>query len=64
MSAKHPPRKLGLKSGAKLHPHEKDGRLVLTPVTADPIEAARGFLKSRFSLTQDLRLLATRATRI
>ena len=48
MSVKHPLRKLGLKSGAKLHPHEKNGRLVLTSVLADPIEAATGFLKSRF----------------
>jgi AbrB family looped-hinge helix DNA binding protein len=48
-------RKLGLKPGAKVHLAEEEGRLVLTPVPADPIEAATGFLKGRFSLTQDLR---------
>jgi hypothetical protein len=35
---------------------EHDGRLILTPVPSDPIEAATGFLKGKFSLTQDLRL--------
>jgi AbrB family looped-hinge helix DNA binding protein len=48
-------RKLGLKPGAKVHLDEDEGRLVLTPVPSDPIEAATGFLKGRFSLTQDLR---------
>jgi AbrB family looped-hinge helix DNA binding protein len=52
---KHLRRKLGLKPGGKVHLDEEDGRLVLTPVPADPIEAATGFLKGRFSLTQDLR---------
>jgi hypothetical protein len=33
---------------------EDDGRLILTPVPDDPIEAATGFLKGKFSLTQDL----------
>jgi AbrB family looped-hinge helix DNA binding protein len=48
-------RKLGLKPGGKVHLAEEEGRLVLTPVPPDPIEAATGFLKGRFSLTQDLR---------
>ena len=52
---KHLRRKLGLKPGGKVHLAEEEGRLVLTPVPADPIEAATGFLKGRFSLTQDLR---------
>jgi AbrB family looped-hinge helix DNA binding protein len=52
---KHLRRKLGLKPGGKVHLDEEEGRLVLTPVPPDPIEAATGFLKGRFSLTQDLR---------
>jgi len=52
---KHLRRKLGLKPGGKIHLDEEQGRLVLTPVPPDPIEAATGFLKGRFSLTQDLR---------
>ncbi|MGH7926370.1 MAG: AbrB/MazE/SpoVT family DNA-binding domain-containing protein [Candidatus Binatia bacterium] len=36
-------RKLGLKPGGKVHMAEHDGRLILTPVPADPIEAATGF---------------------
>ena len=55
MSVKHPRRKLGLKPGGKLHPDEKNEQLVLIRVPADPIEAATGFLKGRYSLTQDLR---------
>jgi AbrB family looped-hinge helix DNA binding protein len=51
---KHLRHKLGLKPGGKVH-LEEEGRLVLTPVPADPIEAATGFLKGRFSFTQDLR---------
>jgi AbrB family looped-hinge helix DNA binding protein len=47
-------RKLGLKPGGKVHMAEDDGRLILTPVPDDPIEAATGFLKGKFSLTQDL----------
>jgi AbrB family looped-hinge helix DNA binding protein len=52
---KHLRRKLGLKPGGKVHLDEEGGRLVLTPVPSDPIEAATGFLKGRFSLTADLR---------
>jgi AbrB family looped-hinge helix DNA binding protein len=52
---KHLRRKLGLKPGGKVHLDEEEGRLVLTPVPPDPIEAATGFLKGRFSLSQDLR---------
>ena len=52
---KHLRRKLGLKPGGKVHLDEEGGRLVLTPVPPDPIEAATGFLKGRFSLTRDLR---------
>jgi AbrB family looped-hinge helix DNA binding protein len=52
---KHLRRKLGLKPGGKVHLAEEEGRLVLTPVPPDPIEAATGFLKGKFSLTQDLR---------
>lgn len=47
-------RKLGLRPGAKVHMEENEGRLVLTPVPPDPIEAATGFLKGKFSLAQDL----------
>ena len=47
--------KLGLKPGSKVHIAEHDGRLILTPVPSDPIEVATGFLKGKFSLTQDLR---------
>ena len=47
-------RRLGLKPGGKVHLAEEEGRLVLTPVPPDPIEAATGFLKGKFSLTQDL----------
>jgi AbrB family looped-hinge helix DNA binding protein len=53
--SKHLRRKLGLKPGGKVHLAEEEGRLVLTPVPPDPIEAATGFLRGRFSLTQDLR---------
>jgi AbrB family looped-hinge helix DNA binding protein len=52
---KHLRRKLALKPGGKVHLAEEEGRLVLTPVPPDPIQAATGFLKGRFSLTQDLR---------
>ena len=52
---KHLRRKLGLKPGGKVHLDEEEGRLVLTPVPPDPIETATGFLKGRFSLSQDLR---------
>ncbi|HKY08056.1 MAG TPA: AbrB/MazE/SpoVT family DNA-binding domain-containing protein [Candidatus Binatia bacterium] len=52
---KHLRRKLGLKPGGKVHLDEDQGRLVLTPVSPHPIEAATGFLKGRFSLTRDLR---------
>jgi AbrB family looped-hinge helix DNA binding protein len=48
-------RKLGLTPGGKVHLAEEEGRLVLTPVPPDPIEAATGFLKGKFSLTHDLR---------
>lgn len=52
---KHLRRKLVLKPDGKVHLDEEGGRLVLTPVSPDPIEAATGFLKGRFSLTRDLR---------
>jgi len=48
-------KKYGLKPGGKVHLDENDGRLVLTPVPDDPIAAATGFLKGKFSLTDDLR---------
>ena len=51
---KHLRRKLGLKPGGKVHLAEEDGRLVLTPVPPDPIQAATGFLKGNFSLNNDL----------
>ena len=51
---KHLRQKLGLKPGGKVHLAEEEGRLVLTPVPPDPIQAVTGFLKGRFSLTQDL----------
>ncbi len=53
---KHLRKKLGLKPGAKVHLAEEEGRLVLTPVPPDPIAAATGFLKGRFSLTKDILL--------
>ena len=52
---KHMRRKLGLKHGGKVHLAEEDGRIVLTPVPPDPIQAATGFLKGNFSLNNDLR---------
>jgi AbrB family looped-hinge helix DNA binding protein len=48
-------RKLGLKPGDKVHLAEDEGRLVVTPVPPDPIQAATGFLKGKYSLTKDLR---------
>jgi AbrB family looped-hinge helix DNA binding protein len=48
-------RKLGIRPGGKVHLAEEEGRLVLTPVPPDPIQAATGFLKGKFSLTSDLR---------
>jgi AbrB family looped-hinge helix DNA binding protein len=48
-------KRLGFKPGGKVHLAEENGRLVLTPVPADPIAAATGFLKGKFSLTADLR---------
>ncbi len=51
----HLRRKLGLKPGGKVHLAEEEGRLILTPVPPDPIQAATGFLKGKFSLTKDLR---------
>lgn len=47
-------RKLGLKAGGKVHLAEDNGRLIMTPVPADPIAAATGFLEGKFSLTGDL----------
>ena len=47
-------KKLGFKSGGKVQLAEEQGRLILTPVPADPIAAATGFLKGKFSLTEDL----------
>lgn len=52
---KHLRRRLGLKPKGKVHLAEEEGRLVLTPVPPDPIQAATGFLKGNFSLTNDLR---------
>lgn len=51
---KHLRRKLGLKPRGKVHLVEEEGRLVLAPVPPDPIQAATGFLKGKFSLTRDL----------
>lgn len=48
-------RRLGFKPGGRVHLAEEKGRIVLTPVPADPIAAATGFLKGKFSLTEDLR---------
>jgi len=48
-------RKLGLKPGGKIHLTEEEGRLVITSVPPDPIQAATGFLRGHFSLTEDLR---------
>lgn len=48
-------RRLGFKPGGRVHLAEEEGRIVLTPVPADPIAAATGFLKGKFSLTEDLR---------
>ena len=46
-------RKLGLKLGGKVHMAEDDGRLILTPDPADPIQVARsrhGILKGQVLL--------------
>lgn len=51
---KHLRRRLGLKPGGKVHLADDEGRLVVTPVPPDPIQAATGFLKGNFSLTRDL----------
>ena len=51
---KHLRKKLGVKPGYKVHLTEEKGRLILTPVPPDPIQAATGFLKGGFSLTRDL----------
>jgi len=47
-------KKYGFKPGGKVQLMEEDGRVVLAPVPTDPIAAATGFLKGKFSLTQDL----------
>jgi len=47
-------RKLGLKPGARVQLIEQEGQLVVRPVPSDPIAAATGFLKGRFSFTKDL----------
>lgn len=47
-------KKLGLKPRGKVQLTEEEGRLILMPVPDDPIAAATGFLKGKFSLTQDL----------
>lgn len=47
-------KKFGFKPGGKVQLLEEEGRLVLSAVPADPIAAATGFLKGKFSLTQDL----------
>jgi AbrB family looped-hinge helix DNA binding protein len=47
-------KRYGFRPGGKVQLTEEDGRLVLTPVPSDPIAAATGFLKGRFSLTRDL----------
>jgi AbrB family looped-hinge helix DNA binding protein len=51
---KHLREKFGLNPGSKVRLTEEAGRLVLTPVTNDPIAAATGFLQGAFSLTADL----------
>ena len=48
-------KRLGFKPGGKVHLTEEGGRLVVTPVSDDPIAAAAGFLKGKFSLAGDLR---------
>lgn len=48
-------KKFGFKPGGKVHLTEEEGRLVITAVPPDPIAAATGFLKGKFSLTADLR---------
>lgn len=47
-------RKLSLEPGSKIHLAEEGNRLVITPVPADPIGTATGYLKGDFSLTNDL----------
>ena len=47
-------KKYGLRLGGRVQLAEEEGRLVLMPVPEDPIAAATGFLKGKFSLTQDL----------
>jgi len=40
--------------GGKVKLLEEEGRIIIKPLPEDPIEAACGFLKGDFSLTQDL----------
>jgi len=47
-------RKLRLEPGGRVHLSEEGGRLVITSVPPDPIQAATGFLSGHFSLTKDL----------
>ena len=47
-------KRYGVKPGSKVQLMEDAGRLIVKPVPEDPIEAACGFLKGDFSLTEDL----------
>ncbi|NIA10950.1 MAG: AbrB/MazE/SpoVT family DNA-binding domain-containing protein [Nitrospiraceae bacterium] len=44
----------GMDPGGKVQLVEDGERLIVKPVPDDPVEAACGFLKGEFSLTQDL----------
>jgi AbrB family looped-hinge helix DNA binding protein len=47
--------KYGVKPGGKVHILERTEGILLKPAPEDPLEAACGFLKGNFSLTNDLR---------
>ncbi|CAD7774965.1 hypothetical protein BLFGPEAP_01220 [Candidatus Methanoperedenaceae archaeon GB50] len=47
-------KRYGVKPGSKVQLMEDAGKLIVKPVPEDPIEAACGFLKGEFSLTEDL----------
>ena len=46
--------KYGVKPGGKVHILEQSEGILIKPAPEDPLEAACGFLKGDFSLTDDL----------
>jgi AbrB family looped-hinge helix DNA binding protein len=47
-------KKYGVKPGGKVHILEQTDGIMIKPAPEDPLEAACGFLKGDFSLTDDL----------